>query len=211
MIVLTLARKPLIGSVASNVLKHGTGGLNIDGCRITTSPPDALAMERCNTPCSGRLHTSFPPIGTFITRNSSGKLDTTAGRWPANLILQHRPDCQHLGTTTISANWGQPMQRDTSDGGYHGNWPKDNCSVGYSDGHGHETVAAWNCSSNCPVKDLNDQSGVRVGCQPHLLKSNFKQNSIFGGVSDANRVFGYVDSPGQGAARYFKQVGGTKP
>ena len=30
-IVLTLARKPLIGSVAANVLKHGPGGLNING------------------------------------------------------------------------------------------------------------------------------------------------------------------------------------
>ena len=31
-----LARKPLIGTVASNVLAHGTGGLNIDGCRVGT-------------------------------------------------------------------------------------------------------------------------------------------------------------------------------
>jgi len=31
-----LARKPLIGTVAENVLKHGTGGINIDGCRIGT-------------------------------------------------------------------------------------------------------------------------------------------------------------------------------
>lgn len=31
-----LARKPLIGTVAANVLAHGTGGLNIDGCRVGT-------------------------------------------------------------------------------------------------------------------------------------------------------------------------------
>ena len=31
-----LARKPIEGTVADNVLKHGTGGLNIDGTRITT-------------------------------------------------------------------------------------------------------------------------------------------------------------------------------
>ena len=37
MIVITVARKPLSeGSVAANVLKHGTGGLNIDGCRVGT-------------------------------------------------------------------------------------------------------------------------------------------------------------------------------
>lgn len=34
---LVLARKPLIGTVAANVLAHGTGGLNIDGCRVQPS------------------------------------------------------------------------------------------------------------------------------------------------------------------------------
>src|SRR5204862_7453889 len=31
-----VARKPLVGTVARNVLAHGTGALNIDGCRIAT-------------------------------------------------------------------------------------------------------------------------------------------------------------------------------
>lgn len=31
---ITVARKPLVGTVAANVLQHGTGALNIDGCRI---------------------------------------------------------------------------------------------------------------------------------------------------------------------------------
>jgi site-specific DNA-methyltransferase (adenine-specific) len=31
---IVVARKPLIGTVAENVLKHGTGGLNIDACRV---------------------------------------------------------------------------------------------------------------------------------------------------------------------------------
>ena len=31
---IVLARKPLIGTIVENVLEHGTGGLNIDGCRV---------------------------------------------------------------------------------------------------------------------------------------------------------------------------------
>ena len=31
---IVVARKPLAGTVAANVLEHGTGGLNIDGCRV---------------------------------------------------------------------------------------------------------------------------------------------------------------------------------
>tara|TARA_R100000541_G_scaffold1884_1_gene6889 strand:+ start:4920 stop:6041 length:1122 start_codon:yes stop_codon:yes gene_type:complete len=33
---IVVARKPLIGTIVENVLEHGTGGLNIDGCRIST-------------------------------------------------------------------------------------------------------------------------------------------------------------------------------
>jgi hypothetical protein len=29
-----MARKPLDGTVANNVLTHGVGGINIDGCRV---------------------------------------------------------------------------------------------------------------------------------------------------------------------------------
>lgn len=38
---ITVARKPLIGTVASNVLEHGTGALNVDGCRVGMSADDA--------------------------------------------------------------------------------------------------------------------------------------------------------------------------
>src|SRR5699024_6993797 len=38
-----LARKPLSGTVAANVLAHGVGGLNIDACRVETS--DSLYRE----------------------------------------------------------------------------------------------------------------------------------------------------------------------
>lgn len=34
---ITMARKPLAGTVAANVLEHGTGALNVDGCRIKPS------------------------------------------------------------------------------------------------------------------------------------------------------------------------------
>ena len=37
-----MARKPLEGTVAENVLKHGTGGINIDGCRIELEENDRL-------------------------------------------------------------------------------------------------------------------------------------------------------------------------
>ena len=39
MIAISLCRKPLIGTVAANVAAYGTGGINIDGCRVLTDDP----------------------------------------------------------------------------------------------------------------------------------------------------------------------------
>lgn len=82
---IVVARKPLIGTVAANVLEHGTGALNIDGCRVGVSAEDAKAMERCNTPGSGRFKASE---GTSYGRPTpSEPLDTAQGRWPANVVM----------------------------------------------------------------------------------------------------------------------------
>lgn len=79
-----VARKPLRGTVATNVLKYGTGGINIDGCRIEGQPGRP-----------GNLHDGVIPKGDTIGRlgNAAGasysrRLDQgeIIGRWPANLI-----------------------------------------------------------------------------------------------------------------------------
>ena len=46
MIVITVARKPLAGTVAFNVLEHGTGGLNIDGARVSGGGPSPSVERR---------------------------------------------------------------------------------------------------------------------------------------------------------------------
>jgi DNA modification methylase len=77
---ITVARKPLIGTVAENVLAHGTGAINVDGCRV------------------GDTVETWPKSRSFRAGISSGYTDgiekgatqTTGdappGRWPANLI-----------------------------------------------------------------------------------------------------------------------------
>lgn len=103
---ITVARKPLSEkTVAENVLKYGTGGINIDQSRVETSKKDSEAMERCNSPKSGR----FIPQenGANILRKTiSEPLDTTQGRFPANLIHDNSeevrecfPDSKSTGGT----------------------------------------------------------------------------------------------------------------
>ena len=73
---ITVARKPLVGTVAGNVLAHGTGGLNIDGCRVAGEPWASVAPN-----AGGRS-------GGVMGKASQhpGGEPHKAGRWPANLI-----------------------------------------------------------------------------------------------------------------------------
>jgi DNA modification methylase len=84
-----LARKPLIGTVAANVLAHGTGALNIDGCRVGMSDADADAI---NAKHAGMNPDSYErPIGTSLQLSVNPMPLQQAkahslGRWPANLL-----------------------------------------------------------------------------------------------------------------------------
>jgi DNA modification methylase len=70
---IVMARKPLGGTVAANVLEHRTGALNIDGCRVDGSP----AAWGNNTEGTGgyRLH-----------KREERAEPSATGRWPANII-----------------------------------------------------------------------------------------------------------------------------
>ena len=70
---ITVARKPLIGTVAENVLAHGTGGLNVDGCRVSGEGWGT----RTNSPETKQVYGDYAYIKTQAH---------DLGRWPANFI-----------------------------------------------------------------------------------------------------------------------------
>lgn len=72
-----VARKPLIGTVAANVLQHGTGGINIAGCRVG----DAGGTKKSNPVKDSKTVTAF---GNGL--NGGGVEAINAGRFPANVI-----------------------------------------------------------------------------------------------------------------------------
>ena len=76
----TMARKPLVGTVAANVLEHGTGALNIDGCRVGTE----IIYQRQVQRIDGGAGIGAAAVGQ--KQAQSGMITTTVGRWPANLI-----------------------------------------------------------------------------------------------------------------------------
>ncbi|AUX81803.1 methyltransferase [Mycobacterium phage Acme] len=81
---IVVARKPLVGTVAANVLEHGTGALNIDACRTEYEQGGSLATN--------------PSLRSGISGGNGGHIFPTeterrvvtphaSGRWPTNVVL----------------------------------------------------------------------------------------------------------------------------
>lgn len=77
-----VARKPLIGTVAANVQQHGTGALNIDGCRVeTTENLNGGAYAK-----NGSDRHDGDENWRYKREGGAGEFVQPQGRWPANVI-----------------------------------------------------------------------------------------------------------------------------
>jgi site-specific DNA-methyltransferase (adenine-specific) len=114
---IVLARKPLIGTVAENVLTHGTGALNIDASRIGTD---------------GGTYKASKPDGSsngIYGEGINGKVDIgalNAGRWPANILLDEEAAAM-LDEQSGDRPTGEvkPYTRDSDNRVYSGVWGND--------------------------------------------------------------------------------------
>ena len=145
-----LARKPLAGTLAENVQAHGTGALNIDGCRIGAGTGGEKPEYRANF-----------KNGVYGKGLDGGAWENTSGRWPSNLLLSHSPDCERVGTKRVKSgdgkDWSQEKTHGTGNGAtYFGKKPT-------GQHYGLETVDAYRCAPGCPVRELDAQSGNRPG------------------------------------------------
>jgi len=105
----TLARKPLSEkTVAANVLKWGTGGINIDGCRVGTEG----ATKKVDT---NKCRESLGKYGDGLNGGKVSKLNM--GRFPANLIhdgsqqvLELFPESNHKTGGKFKAKGAFPIE-----------------------------------------------------------------------------------------------------
>ena len=77
-----VARKPLTGTVASNVLEWGTGALNIDGSRVGTGTGETVTYEVSDI----RGGNYGQDKEAYADRGKLTYTKTDQGRWPANVI-----------------------------------------------------------------------------------------------------------------------------
>jgi DNA methylase len=159
-----LVRKPISErSVAANVIKHGVGGINIDASRIEYLG-DQPSQEEWNRMGSSGAAGANGFAGQFSQgmkdAYAEGKIRVPSGRWPANLILSHNPDCVQTGTRVIP---GDPEPRQgggAREGGFYdvGSESGDGKPVGPI--YGDVEVPVYACTPDCAVAALDAQSGV---------------------------------------------------
>jgi DNA modification methylase len=194
-------RKPLIGTVAENVLEWGTGALNIDACRIS------LNGENPPTDSAKRVFKSNQYTDEKIYGNN--KKTPSSGRFSANVILSHSPECKLIGTKKVKPAGGDIAA------GSKGSGPRENEVYGkdsrprgewkaYKDEDGMETIEAWECVDDCPIKILDKQSQNSKATKPYIVNSNVEKYEGYGTITRKHGEVINYDEPGAvGASRFF--------
>ncbi len=120
---IVLARKPLSEStVAKNVLKWGTGALNIDGGRIAS--PDHPGVHHAGSSASGSLNWNAGE-----KKDSSREYYTPQGRWPANVLFDESAAAMLDEQSGVSKSTGGKDRSKNKNGwtGLGGDQSKGNC------------------------------------------------------------------------------------
>lgn len=152
-----LVRKPFVGTLKANHEQWGVGGLFVERCRV----PFISADDERESKGKNR-HGDFGTAngGNTVYGDYSMLAGRTnynpPGRWPANVLLSHHPDCVPGGTVEVRSNGHHPARRG----------PGGIASSGHSGQVGlversarTETVQSWRCADGCPVRQLDKQSG----------------------------------------------------
>jgi len=164
---IVMARKPLDGTVANNVLTHGVGGINIDGCRVGRADGDDSSAGN-RTATFGTQDTSSGGDG------SGGWSQNAQGRFPANFIHDGSDEVLELFPETKG---GVAVRRNSGGNTFGGDNPKpvmDN--LGYNDSG---SAARFFYCAKASKKDRNE------GLDPELFPlQNYTDANKMGGAGD---------------------------
>ena len=191
---ITMARKPCSEStIAANVLKHGTGAINIDGCRI------ALQEQGEDPRLGGKGTWGTGTMAKSCYGDFEGATvgSSTKGRFPANVILSHHPSCVETEETS-------------EDPGYVINRFVDGAKP-FGGGAGHDFTSEaqpggkkniWLCHPGCPMRFFPDSNG-QMGDMKDQTETRKSPNGCFGTLSPAKGHKARDDGGVKSAARFF--------
>lgn len=196
-------RKPAEEStISKQVVRTGTGAINIDGCRVKHASKEDFEAHKAMVDA---VKAKGGVRGDSWKNSSdlSGANDvSTAGRWPANVVLVHAPGCKLVGETKVDA----PVINRFTDGakpfGNGAGHPYESIQTG--DENGQESIGVYECEETCPAQALNGESGL-------LVSGNRKKGTVVKG--DRTTYQGHesfvtdteIVGDSGGASRFFSQ------
>lgn len=195
--LICLARKPLSEkSIAENVLKHGTGGINIDDCRVEyENTPNPATNPKYRKENGYKLPEPGQESNGAVQFTSSKNEINTEGRFPANTILEcicdevipgenkglKKETFENYGNGELGKKDGRKTQPTPKE--IEGTWYKDTGDI--------------HTNPECPCYILDKQSGVSI-----TGASKPKQKYSGGNLGGGNAIKDYPSSKG-GASRFF--------
>ena len=194
---ITIAMKPCEGGFVDNALKWGVCGFNIDECRIELQKegedPRLGGNGSWKTDRGMKKVYGGGLAGNEIT--SSPK-----GRFPSNTILTHHPECKMIGLKKVKsdAHYSYPDSKGVLNFGFKKMEDQGNPHTGED---GLETVEEWSCHPDCPVKILDDQSGILKSGNNCVRRrvGTFLEHGSLGKSGDVQTTYGDVGT----ASRFF--------
>lgn len=114
---IVVARKPLIGTIVENVLEHGTGGLNIDDCRIEY---DKESYERNQKASEKESKQHEKAVWKDSGHKERRDVFSPKGRFPANFIHDGSDEVVNLFPSNKSTKRPPSAKADTGNGLTHG-------------------------------------------------------------------------------------------
>lgn len=181
-----LIRKPIAEkNVAANVLKFGTGAINIDESRIGTD----------RTVTGRRGHSG--DNGVFGSDRRKFERLNQPGRWPANVVLSHNDGCERIGSRVVVGD-RRPGGEGERPGGFYaiGSESGDGKPAGTL--HGDEEVSVYRCTDGCAVAALDAQSGTTQSGAMDTVRGGI---GFQGGAQTPSPAFAAGDAGG--ASRFF--------
>ena len=188
------------GSFADNALKWGIAGINVDAGRIGTT-------ENC-----GRPQGTMPHPMDWGNKSNENKTFVTEGnpkgRYPANLILQHSPDCVRIGEKKVKGSGTSRTFHAAYDGESTTKFLRGVSHPGnqHADENGNETIEEWDCSPSCPIRQMNESVGIK---KSGLLKAGHPYGlgngqNVYAKLSGATKSDTHADEGH--VSRYFKNL-----
>ncbi len=134
--------------------------------------------------------------------NKSRINGSATGRYPANLVLSHHPECRCVGTRPVQSNGHYPAARGKGGNGTAGHSGQDGLTERHTSG---EAVEAYECHPDCPVRMLDEQSGERHSAGRYTRGADTATNNVYGSGAGGKKAgtspLDYIDSGG--ASRFF--------